>query len=88
MLQVLLSLMLNAMFFRSPQAGCLENCNAFETNVSWASSYSWAPDDACVKACEVEEVPNGLQASLVAAAIATPIVGLLNYGILSSPQIA
>ena len=58
-------------------------------DASWASSASWARKPGgcvtaclaeCLARCQEEDISNGLQASLLCAAISSPIVGILNFG--------
>eukprot|EP01052_Picozoa_sp_SAG31_P019472 SAG31_NODE_1420_length_8429_cov_32.568547_2_plen_1718_part_00 len=82
MLQILVSMALTCMFFsEGSRAECEQACLADDPRNVYEDeeSASWAAD--CVDKCADEVfLDNGLQASLIAAALAVPIVGLLNFG--------
>jgi hypothetical protein len=61
------------------QEDCLETCRKDDPRNVYEDDHSGSWADGCDDKCS-EELTNGLQASLVSAALAVPVIGILNYG--------
>ena len=93
--QVLISMALSIQFYQSDLEACPETCanNTEMTKGTMANSstvdslFVSTKSDCQCKTAECECLPNGLKASLLTAAIALPIIGLLNisFGLLRKP---
>ena len=61
------------------QEDCLKTCQEDDPRNVYEDDHSGSWTDGCDDKCS-EELTNGLQASLVSAGLAVPVIGILNYG--------
>ena len=77
--QVLISMAISIQFYQSDLDPCETTCNV-------TSIVNTSDLECSCKTKECECLPNGLQASLLTAAIALPFIGLLNLSVRVSPR--